>query len=136
MHDTEVVISEKKLNKVKILLKKYSSQDDSESSRKNKIDETCGKSSFSSDVTQQSELADSTNGELIQIPNDDDDQECVYSDDSSNYDSDDEDSGRDKGKVVDTYGAQWDVFHREDVLKLVEFFRKYSNELNCSSKKV
>ncbi|KAI3823918.1 hypothetical protein L1987_05363 [Smallanthus sonchifolius] len=149
VHATELPISEKKLNKVKILLNKYSSQDHNESLRKNKnknkIDEACGKSSFSSEVTQQSELEDNTNGEPTQTPNDGD--PCMFSDDSSNCDSDDEDlcddeygsSSGNEGKIVDTRGAQWDVFHREDVEKLVEFLKKYSTELNssyCSPKKV
>ncbi|GKD44272.1 lysine-specific demethylase JMJ25 isoform X1, partial [Tanacetum coccineum] len=69
VHTTEHPLSEKKLNQVKILLDKYSSQDE-ESSRKTKINEACGKSSFSSEVTQQSELEDNTNNkELTQIPN-------------------------------------------------------------------
>ncbi|XP_076884146.1 lysine-specific demethylase JMJ28-like [Bidens hawaiensis] len=151
VHATELLIPEKKLNKVKILLKKYSSKDHNESSRKNQnkniLDETCGKSSFSSEVTQQSELEDNTNEELTQTPNDDD--LCVFSDDdSSNCDSDDEDlcddesescSSGNEGKVVDTCGAQWDVFRREDVDKLVEFLTKYSDKLNsscCSPQKV
>ncbi|KAI3800334.1 hypothetical protein L1987_28424 [Smallanthus sonchifolius] len=150
LHATELPISEKRLNKVKILLNKYSSQDHNESLKKkknkNKIVVACGKSSVSSEVTQQSELADiNTNGELTQTPNDG--EPCVFSDDSSNCDSDDEDLCHDEygspsgseGKVVDTHGAQWDVFRREDVEKLVEFLRKYSSELNssyCSPKKV
>ncbi|KAI7736283.1 hypothetical protein M8C21_022733, partial [Ambrosia artemisiifolia] len=150
VHATELHISEKRLNKVKILLNKYSSPDHNESLKKsknkNKIVEASGKSSFSSEVTQQSDLADTnTNGELTQTPNDGD--ACVFSDDSSNCDSDDEDlchdeygsSSGSEGKVVDTHGAQWDVFRREDVEKLVEFLRKYSSELNssyCSPKKV
>lgn len=144
VHATEVPISERKLNKVKILLNKYSSQDHDDNKINNKLDEPCGKSSFSSEVTQQSELEDNTNGELTQIANGD---SFVFSDDSSISDSDDEDLCQDedgsssfhKKKVVNTRGAQWDVFRREDVSKLVEFLRKYSDDLNsssCSPKKV
>lgn len=41
--------------------------------------------------------------------------------------------GGNKEEIVDSRGAQWDVFHRQDVSKLVEFLRKYSKELNTSS---
>ncbi|KAK9056353.1 hypothetical protein SSX86_027443 [Deinandra increscens subsp. villosa] len=153
VHATELPISEKRLNKVKILLNKYSSQDHKESLKKNKnknkskIVGACVKSSLSSEITQQSEIAEiNTNGELTQTPYDGD--SCVFSDNySSNCDSDDEDLCHDEygssscseGKVVDTHGAQWDVFRREDVEKIVEFLTKYSTELNssyCSPKKV
>ncbi|XP_076942717.1 lysine-specific demethylase JMJ28-like [Bidens hawaiensis] len=141
VHATELPISEKRLNKVKTMLKKYSSQDHNDSLKKDKskdkIVNTCGKSSFSSEVTQQSESADiiiNTNGELTQTtPNDGD--RCVLSDDSSNCDSDDgdlESSSGSEGKVVDTCGARWDVFRKEDVEKLAEFLRKYSSELSSS----
>ncbi|XP_071697347.1 lysine-specific demethylase JMJ28 [Rutidosis leptorrhynchoides] len=139
VHATEDPISERKLNKVKVLLNKYSSQDDDGNENIKKIDEPCGKSSFSSEVTQQSELEDNTNGELTQIRNGD---SCVFSDESSIDDSDDEEGGGSsfhKKEVVDTCGAQWDVFRREDVSKLVEFLKKYSNDINsssCSRKKV
>ncbi|KVH89586.1 WRC-like protein [Cynara cardunculus var. scolymus] len=113
----------KKLNKVKVLLNKYSSQDQNEFSEKNKakneMNQPCGRSSFSSEVTQQSELEDNTKGELTQIPNG---NPCAFSDDSSISESDDEDlchdesgsSSCNKRKPVDTCGAQWDVFRRQD----------------------
>ncbi|KAJ9566080.1 hypothetical protein OSB04_002046 [Centaurea solstitialis] len=121
VHATDLPISEKKLNKVKILLNKYSSQDQNESLEKNETNQPCGRSSFSSEVTQQSEELeeDNTKGELTQIPNGK--NQSAFSDDSSLSESDDEDLCQDesgssscnKGKPVDTSGAQWDVFEEK-----------------------
>ncbi|KAL4563144.1 hypothetical protein LXL04_027178 [Taraxacum kok-saghyz] len=148
VHGTDLPISEKKLNKVKVLLDKYS-QDHIETPKKNKsktkIDEPCGKSSFSSEVTQQSEMEeDNTIEELTHIDPVDPVDPGVFSDDSSNSDSDDEDlfeeefgspnnnNNNNREEFVDTRGAQWDVFRRQDVSKLVEFLGKYAKELNPS----
>ncbi|KAI3765147.1 hypothetical protein L2E82_15173 [Cichorium intybus] len=134
VHATDHPISESKLNEVKILMNKYSSQDHIMTSKKIRTRKKLEKLFETSSTSE-----DSNSDELD-----------MSSDDSSSNDSDDESFVYSQHEIgssslleeeqvvdIDTHGVEWDIFHQKDVPKILEYLRKYSDKLgkSCGSPK-
>ncbi|CAH1415722.1 unnamed protein product [Lactuca virosa] len=142
---TDNLISEDNLNKVKILMNKYSSQEPIKSSRKIKTRNELEKLFESSPKLEAKNKDVDMSSDDLSTEDSDSDSD---SDSNSDSDSDDEVSAYsqheigtcshyEEEQIVETHGIEWDIFHQKDVPKLLEYLKKYSDKLgkSCGSPK-